>query len=170
VSDHPRGLAGLGLSLVVALAACHSGAPVGPAPAACRHPAVVFRNMYFRSVAVYRPTVPYGAGGELLAELAPGDTSASIPLDRARGALLRDAVTGASVGEEHVKVVQRCLDAPPGLPGRARPAVRLARSRPKPTLAASSSRRRAPGEIGLARPAADARSRLVASPGDFRGI
>jgi len=113
-------LAGIGLSLLAALAGCHPGAPAGVAPAACRHPAVVFRNLYGRRVAVYTPAVPYGPGGELLAELAPGDTSAPIPLHRARGSLLRDAVTGASVGPDYVKVLERCLDAPAPQPAPPR--------------------------------------------------
>ncbi len=107
-------------SLLAALAACHPGAPAGTAPAACRHPAVVFHNLYARRVAVLTPAVPDGPGGELLAELEPGDTSAAIPLTRARGAVLRDAVTGESVAEEHVKVLQRCLDAPAAQPAAPR--------------------------------------------------
>jgi hypothetical protein len=112
VSAYSSRLAGFGVTLLAALVACHPAAPAGTAPAACRHPAVVFRNLYNRSVAVYRPTVPYGPAGELLVELAPGDSSEPIPLDRARGSLLRDAVTGASVDEERVKIVERCLDPP----------------------------------------------------------
>ncbi len=114
--------AAFGFSLLAALGACHPGAPAGPAPAACRHPAVVFQNLYSRRLAVLTPAVPYGPGGELLAELEPGDTSAAIPLARARGALLRDAVTGGSVAEEHVKVLERCLDAPAALPSVPRSA------------------------------------------------
>ncbi len=122
MSHHLRRQAALGAALLAALAACHPGAPAGTAPAACRHPAVVFHNLYSRRLAVLTPSVPYGPGGELLAELEPGDTSAAIPLARARGALLRDAVTGGSVAEEHVKVLERCLDAPaarPAAPGSA---------------------------------------------------
>ncbi len=117
----PVRLAGFGLSLLAALPACHAGAPGGTRPAACRHPAVVFHNLYSRRVAVYTPAVPYGPGGQLLAELAPGDTSVAIPLARARGALLRDAVTGSSVDADYVKVLERCLDAPAPQPAAQPP-------------------------------------------------
>jgi hypothetical protein len=111
VADHLRRLAGLGPPLLTALAACHGGAPAGTVPAACRRPAVVFRNETSRTLEILTHAQAYSPGsGEVLARLAPGDTSAAIPRERARGAYARDAVTGGSAGQ--VTAEERCLDAP----------------------------------------------------------
>ena len=111
MTDHPCRLAGFSLSLVIVVAACHGAAPAGTTPAACRHPAVVFRNGSTRTVEIVTHAEAYTPGsGEVLAQLMPGDTSAAIPLDRAHGAYARDAVTGGSPGQ--VTAEQRCLDPP----------------------------------------------------------
>jgi hypothetical protein len=111
VADRPRRQAGLGLSLLMAVAACHGGAPAGTTPTTCRHPAVVFRNGSSRTVEILTPAQAYAPGsGEVLARLAPGDTSAAILRERARGVYARDAVTGGTAGQ--VSAEERCLDAP----------------------------------------------------------
>jgi len=102
----------LGLSLLIAVAACRPAAPAGTAPARCRHHAVVYRNASSRIVDVMTPPQPYSTRGEVLAELAPGDTSAAIPRDRTLGAFVRDAETGNRVTSGDVTADERCLDAP----------------------------------------------------------
>ncbi len=116
LTNQLRSLAGFGLSVLALAVACHRAPPAGTAPEACRHPAVVYHNASPRTVEILTEAQPYKPGsGEVLAVLAPGDSSAPIPKWRASGAFARDEATHSRTGL--VAAEERCLDAPGPRPG-----------------------------------------------------